>query len=180
MDILSTFRKSENRKKLHYELDTVFEGIDRIPTTSDIQNLPYTEKVFRESMRLYPPVWLIGRAVSSEYAVSKYSIPAGSSLLMSQYVTHHDSRYYKRPEQFQPDRWTQQFKNTLPRFAFFPFGGGIRGCIGETFAWMEGIIAIASISRQWKMRMVDNQRIELDAGITLRPKHGMKMKSFSR
>jgi cytochrome P450 len=161
-------------------LDDVLDPIDKIPKISDIQRLPYTEKVLRESMRLYPPVWLIGRTVNSEYAVSKYAIPAGSSLLMSQYVMHHDSRYYNQPEVFQPDRWTQEFKNSLPRFAYFPFGGGIRGCIGETFAWTEGILAIASISRQWKMRMVDNQQIELDAGITLRPKRKMKMKLFSR
>ena len=121
-----------------------------------------------------PSLWL------RLYAVSKYSIPAGSSLLMSQYVIHYDSRYYKQPEQFQPDRWTQQFKNTLPRFAYFPFGGGIRGCIGESFAWMEGILAVASISKQWKMRLASNQRVDLDTDITLRPKYGMKMKVLYR
>ena len=174
---------SQNTKieaKIHEELDDVLDPIDKITSVADIQWLHYTEKVFIESMRLYPPVWLIGRTVNSKYAISKYAIPAGSLLLMSQYIMHHDSHYYKQPEQFQPDRWTLEFKNSLPRFAYFPFGGGIRGCIGETFAWMEGILTIASISRRWKLRTVDNQRVELDAGITLRPKYGMKMKIRSR
>ena len=134
-----------------------------------------TPKKYSENPCDRTSLWLIGRTVNSDYAVSKYSIRAGSSLLMSQYVIHHDSRYYKQPEQFQPDRWTQKFKNTLPRFAYFPFGGGIRGCTAESFAWMEGILAVASISKQWKMRLASNQRVYLDAEITLRPKYGMKV-----
>ena len=99
-------------------------------------------------MRFYQSVWLIGRTVNSEYTVSRYAIPVESSLLMSQYIMHHDSRYYKYTKQFQPNRWTQKFKSSLPRFAYFPLGGGIRGCLVETFAWMEGILAIASILRR--------------------------------
>jgi cytochrome P450 len=174
-------------KKLHDEIDSVLGTIDengndvsKIPTAEDIPKLQYTEKVLRESMRLYPPVWTMGRYVENDYHVGEYTIPAGSSILMSQYVMHHDPRYYEEPEQFNPDRWTTKFKTDLPRFSYFPFGGGIRGCIGEPFAWMEGILIIATIAQKWTMRLLPGQRIKLDPAITLRPKYGMKMKLIRR
>jgi cytochrome P450 len=174
-------------RKLHEEIDSVLESINtnghavaKIPTTEDTPKLQYTEKVLRESMRLYPPVWTMGRYVENDYNIGEYIIPAGSSILMSQYVMHHDPRYYEEPEQFNPDRWTAEFKTQLPRFSYFPFGGGIRGCIGEPFAWMEGILIIAIIAQKWKMRLVPGQRIKLDPAITLRPKYGMKMKLIQR
>ena len=174
-------------KKLHDEIDSVLGTIDengndvsKIPTAEDIPKLQYTEKVLRESMRLYPPVWTMGRYVENDYQVGEYTIPAGSSILMSQYVMHHDPRYYEEPEQFNPDRWTAKFKTDLPRFSYFPFGGGIRGCIGEPFAWIEGTLIIATIVQKWTMRLVPDQRIKLDPAITLRPKYGMKMKLIRR
>ena len=174
-------------KKLHDEIDSVLGTIDenghnvsKIPTAEDIPKLQYTEKVLRESMRFYPPVWSMGRYVEDDYQVGEYTIPAGSSILFSQYVMHHDSRYYEEPEQFNPDRWTTEFKTRLPRFSYFPFGGGIRGCIGEPFAWMEGALIIATIAQKWTMRLVPGQRIKLDPAITLRPKYGMKMKLVRR
>ena len=178
----------EVEKKLHDEIDSVLGAINnrndhvvsKIPTPDDIPKLQYTEKVFRESMRLYPPVWTMGRYVENDYHVGEYTIPAGSSILMSQYVMHRDPRYYEEPEQFNPDRWTTKFKTDLPRFSYFPFGGGIRGCIGEPFAWMEGILIIAIIAQKWTMRLVPGQRIKLDPAITLRPKYGLKMKLIGR
>ena len=174
-------------KKLHDEIDFVLGSINtngnavtKIPTAEDIPKLQYTEKVLRESMRLYPPVWTMGRYVENDYNIGEYTIPAGSSILMSQYVMHHDPRYYEEPEQFNPDRWTTEFKTQLPRFSYFPFGGGIRGCIGEPFAWMEGILIIAIIAQKWTMRLIPGQRIKLDPEITLRPKYGMKMKLIRR
>jgi cytochrome P450 len=174
-------------KKLYDEIDSVLGSADgnggvagRIPTAEDIPKLPYTEKVLRESMRLYPPVWTMGRYVESDYQVGEYTIPSGSSILMSQYVMHHDPRYYEEPEQFNPDRWTSEFKTRLPRFSYFPFGGGIRGCIGEPFAWMEGTLIIATIAQKWTMHLAPGQRIKLDPAITLRPKYGMKMKLSQR
>jgi cytochrome P450 len=95
---------------------------------------------------------------------------------MSQYVMHHDARYYENSEKFNPERWTDEFKTHLLRFSYFPFGGGIRGCIGEPFAWMEGILIIATIAQKWTMNLTKDQRIKLDPAITLRPKYGMKMK----
>ena len=176
-------------KKLHGEIDSVLGVTDgrngnpvsnKIPTAEDIPKLQYAEKVLRESMRLYPPVWTMGRYVENDYHVGEYTIPAGSSILMSQYVMHHDPRYYDEPEHFNPDRWTAKFKTDLPRFSYFPFGGGIRGCIGEPFAWMEGILIIATIAQKWKMRLIPSQRIKLDPAITLRSKYGMKMKLIQR
>jgi cytochrome P450 len=170
-------------RRLHEELDYVFSTIDKIDkdrnkivSTNDIPKLHYTEKVFRESMRLYPPVWTIGRYVENDYPLGRYNISSGSSILMSQYVMQHDPRYYQEPDRFNPDRWTDEFKTHLPRFSYFPFGGGIRGCIGESFAWMEGILLIATLARKWEMRKIPSQRVKLDPAITLRPKYGMKMK----
>jgi cytochrome P450 len=173
-------------KKLLCEVDSVLEnrvgnnGESRIPSTEDLPKLQYTEKVLRESMRVFPPVWTMGRYVENDYSIGDYTIPAGSSILMSQYVLHHDSRYYENPKQFNPDRWTEEFKTHLPRFSYFPFGGGIRGCIGEPFAWMEGVLIIATIAQKWTMHLVPGQRVKLDPAITLRQKYGMKMKLIQR
>jgi cytochrome P450 len=169
---------SQNReieKKLVEELESVFD-IDDTPTVEDIPKLKFTEKVLRESMRLYPPAWSLARYVDKDYTLGKYTIPAGSTIMMSQYVIHRDPRYYNEPEQFNPDRWSLEAKSSLPRFSYFPFGGGIRACIGESFAWMEGILLIATISRRWKMHLIPGHRVELDPGITLRAKYGIKMK----
>ena len=173
-------------RKLHDELELVLGNSsdnnagNRIPTADDIPKLQYTERVLRESMRLYPPVWTMGRYVENDYSVGEYTIPAGSSILMSQYVMHHDPRYYEKPEEFNPNRWTDDFNAHLPRFSYFPFGGGIRGCIGESFAWMEGILIIATIAQEWSMRLAPSQRIKLDPAITLRSRYGMKMKLLQR
>jgi cytochrome P450 len=161
--------------KLLAELVTVIDST-RTPTVDDIPKLKFTEKVLRESMRLYPPVWSMGRSVGNDYTLGQYTVPAGSTIMMSQYVMHRDSRYYNEPDQFDPERWSSEARSSLPRFSYFPFGGGIRACIGEPFAWMEGILVLATIGRQWKMHLVPGHRVELDPAITLRPKYGMKMK----
>jgi len=148
----------------------------RLPTIEDISKLEYIEKVFRESMRLYPPAWTLGRQALTDYVIDKYVIPSGSIILMSQYVMHHNARYFPNPEAFDPDRWTKEFKSVLPRFSYFPFGGGIRGCVGEPFAWIEGILVMATVCRKWKMHHDLKHKVELKPLITLRPKYGMRMK----
>jgi cytochrome P450 len=148
----------------------------RIPTIKDVSKLEYTEKIFRESMRLYPPAWTTGRQAINDYKIAKYVIPAGSIVLMSQYVMHRNPRYFPEPDLFYPDRWTKEAKSQLPRFSYFPFGGGIRGCVGEPFAWMEGILLVATICHQWKMHHDPDHKVELKPLITLRPKYGMRMK----
>jgi cytochrome P450 len=168
--------------RLYAELCSVLGDKDakRISTVEDIPKLEYTEKVFRESMRLYPPAWTIGRRVINDYKVDKYIIPAGAIILMSQYVMHRNPRYFSDPDSFHPDRWTKEMKSKLPRFSYFPFGGGIRGCVGEPFAWMEGMLLIATICHRWKMHHDTDHKVELKPLITLRPKYGMRMKLESR
>jgi cytochrome P450 len=165
-------------KRLHEELSSVLGDEDKFvgPTISDVQKLGYTNKILTESLRLYPPAWTIGRQAINDYKVGNYVIPSGSIILMSQYVMHRDPRYYHEPDRFYPERWTQEFKSRLPRFSYFPFGGGIRSCVGESFALMEATLLIAIICRYWKLRPIPDQKIALNPLITLRPKYGMRMK----
>jgi cytochrome P450 len=163
----------EIEAKLHEELCAVLEG--RTPTFEDVPRLRYTEMVLAESMRLYPPAWAIGRLTLKDYEVGGYTIPARSLVLLSQYVTHRDARFFPDPARFDPERWTPEAKESRPQFSYFPFGGGPRRCIGEGFAWMEGILLIATLAAHWRMRLVPNHRVETNAVITLRPKYGMRM-----
>jgi cytochrome P450 len=163
----------EVEAKLHSEIDELLNG--RLPAAEDYPRLRYTEMVFAESMRLYPPAWILGRRALNDYQIGDYHIPARSILLMSQYVMHHDSRYFPDPFKFEPERWAPELKESRPKFSYFPFGGGTRICIGEHFAWMEGVMVIASIAQRWKMRLSPGQRIEMQPLVTLRPKYGMKM-----
>jgi cytochrome P450 len=148
----------------------------RPPSWEDLPKLEYTTKVLTESMRLYPPAWVLPREATTDSLIGGYLIPRGSQVIVSQYVTHHDPRFYSEPEKFDPDRWTPEMKSSLPKFAYFPFGGGARSCVGEPFAWMEGELLLAAISQKWKMRHVDGHKAEMLPQITLRPKYGMMMK----
>ena len=162
--------------RLQEELYSIF-GNSRTPImVDDVPKLQYTEKLLTESMRLFPPAWALGRQAIDDYKVGGYSVPKGSIILMSQYVMHRDPRYFPEPDRFYPDRWTEEFRKQLPRFSYFPFGGGIRGCIGEPFAWLEGILLIATICRQWRLKHIPSHKVELKPLITLRPKYGMQMK----
>ncbi len=150
------------------------------PSFADIPKLEYTEKVLAESMRLYPPAWAIGRQAIHDCKIGRYTIPAGSTILMSQYLIHRDPRFFPEPERFDPERWNIDRRTNLPRFSYFPFGGGPRSCIGEPFAWTEGILAIATIARKWKMKLETGHQIALKPLVTLRPKYGMCMKLIQR
>src|SRR5438132_9520947 len=148
---------------------------DRLPTVADVERLPCITRVVTESMRLYPPAWLVGRRAVNEYRIGDYSVPPRSIIVMSQWIVHRDGRHYSDPLRFDPDRWTPEFKATLPRFAYFPFGGGPRQCIGESFAWMELVLLAATIAQQWRFELVPGHPVVPHAAVTLRPKHGMKM-----
>ena len=174
-------------EKIHEEIDKVIsqnkENKDKqikIPRVEDLTKFKYVEKVIRESLRIYPTVWSIGRIVEEDYLIDKYTIPKGSSIIMSQYVIQHDNRFYKDPHEFNPERWTDEFKRSIPKFSYFPFGGGIRGCIGEPFAWQEAILLMATISSNWNIKILSKQKVEMSPGITLNPKNGIKMKIFTR
>ncbi|MDR4510658.1 MAG: cytochrome P450 [Nitrososphaeraceae archaeon] len=134
--------------KLRKELDAVL-GETRVPTSDDLPKLEYTEKIFKETLRIRPSVWALSRLTNEEYMVGEYVIPSNSVIFMSQYALHNSSKYYSDADKFNPDRWTKEFISKLPRFAYFPFGGGIRSCIGETFAVQEGILALATIFQRW-------------------------------
>jgi cytochrome P450 len=137
--------------------------------------LPFVERVVTESMRLYPPAWIIGRRAIEPYPIDGYVAPARSIFLMSQWVMHRDSRWFPDPERFHPDRWTPDFKAALPKFAYFPFGGGPRQCIGEGFAWMELVLVVATIAQRWRLRLVPGHPVAPQPVVTLRTKHGMQM-----
>jgi cytochrome P450 len=149
--------------KLQKELDSVLER-GRLPTGDDLPKLEYAEKIFKETLRIRPSVWALSRLTNEEYTMGEYVIPSNSVIFMSQYAMHNSPKYYVDPDKFIPERWTKEFLFKLPRFAYFPFGGGIRSCIGETFAVQEGILALATIFQKWKIRARE------EAGISFEPK----------
>ena len=163
----------ECQRRLHEEIDSVLEG--RAPGMSDLPQLPYTEMVFAEAMRLYPPAWAIGRMSKGPFELGGIKIAVKSICIVSPYVMQHDPRWFPDPERFDPERWTPEARDARPKFSYFPFGGGARVCIGERFAWMEGVLMIAAIAQKWKLRLAPDQRVEPLPLITLRTKYGMRM-----
>ena len=159
--------------KLHDELERVLGG--GLPTFEDVARLPYTLGVFSESLRLYPPAWAIGRRALADYEIDGYRILANSILLTSPWVVHRDPRWFPEPERFDPERWNPELADARPKFSYFPFGGGARVCIGERFAWAEGVLVIAAIAQRWKMRLVPGHPVSTRAVMTLRVRDGMKM-----
>ena len=169
----------EMETRLHAELDDVLGG--RVPTIDDLPNLKYTESVIAESMRLFPPAWAIGRLSTEEHFLDDYHLPKKSLVLISPYITHRDGRFWENPDDFRPERWqTLSVKEAGQRNIYLPFGGGTRRCIGEAFAWTEGILLLATFARKWNLRMVPEQKIGLQPMITLRPKFGMRMQILAR
>jgi cytochrome P450 len=160
-------RHPEAEARLHEELRTVLGG--RAPTAEDFPALPYTRAVLAESMRLYPPAWTIGREPVQDWQAGGYRIRAGSVVLVSPWVVHRDARWWSEPLAFQPERWMGAAEAAQPRFAYFPFGGGIRKCIGEGFAWMEGVLTLATLARRWRLVPVSGAEPVPEPRITLRP-----------
>jgi len=153
----------------------------RLPVVDDIPRLNYTEAVIAESMRLFPPAWTLGRLAIEEHEYGGYRMPKGSLVLASQFLIHHDARFWPEPEKFRPERWLEQpVKDAGQKYIYFPFGGGVRRCIGEGFAWTEAILLLATIARKWKLRRVPDQKVGLQPMITLRPKYGMRMRLETR
>lgn len=165
--------------KFHRELDEVLSNKRLSP--EDYPRLKYTEAVLAESMRLFPPAWTLGRLAIEDHKFANFRIPKDSLVLASQFVMHRDGRFWENPSEFVPERWeTISVKESGNRFIYFPFSKGVRSCIGESFAWMEGVLLLASLGKKWKLSLIPEQRIALQAMITLRPKHGMKMRIEKR
>jgi cytochrome P450 len=162
----------EAEHKLHQEIDEVLGG--RLPSFEDLPRLRYTEHVFAEALRLYPPAWAIGRKAMADFQAGPYVVPAGSIVLTSPYVMHRDARWFPDPLAFKPERWETE-DPSRPKFAYFPFGGGTRVCIGERFAWMEGVLTLATLAHRWRFRLVEGHPVDTHARITLRARHGMRM-----
>jgi cytochrome P450 len=165
-------------RRCHEEVDSVLQG--RLPTVEDLPRLHYVEMVMAESMRLYPPAWAMGRYARNDFQLGEYRLPARTTVLISQFVTHRDPRYFPDPLRFDPQRFTAEAKSKRAKFTYFPFGAGVRQCIGESFAWMEGVLVLATFLQKWKLRLVPNQCVEPQPLITLRPKYGMRMQVEAR
>ena len=163
----------EAEVELHEEVDRVLKG--RLPTVEDIGQLKYTRMVFGESMRIYPPSYVIPRQALEDFSIDKYIVPRGTIILMSPYLIHHDSRFYPEPEKFNPHAWDKHSHGQNSKYEYFPFSRGSRSCIGEPFALLQGIIVLASISQLWRIKLVPDHPVELLPLINLRPKHGMVM-----
>ena len=163
----------EVEAKLCAELEEVLAG--RSPNAADLPRLTYAERIIKESMRLYPPAFALGRQATAPCVLGGYQLPAGATVLMSQWVTHRDPRWFDDPLKFDPDRWTEDFEKTMPRFGYFPFGGGPRTCIGNGFAMMETMLVLAAIAPRFRFDTVVDHPVEPWPAITLRPKHGIKM-----
>jgi len=161
---------------LHAELDAVLG--DRAPLMSDMRALPYTQAVITEAMRLYPPVWGIGREALQDTTLGDHAVLQGDQIFLSQWAMHRDPRFFDDPDTFRPERWLSDRKR--PKYAYFPFGGGPRVCIGKRFAEMESILLLATLARRYSLRLKEGERLELLPSITIRPKHGLPMTSTAR
>jgi cytochrome P450 len=158
--------------RLAAELDQVLGGC--APTMADLPHLPYTEHVVQESMRLFPPAYCIGREPLEKCTLGGFEVPAGHTIFMSQWVLHRDPRYFDDPEQFLPERWASDAIKALPKYAYFPFGGGPRICIGANFAMMEACLILATMAQAWQLTLTPGHPVEPLPQMTLRPKYGIK------
>lgn len=163
--LLATHPRQEER--LVAELDDVLDG--EPPTMSAVPDLKYTRKVLKESLRLYPPVFGILREPVRDDQIGGYQIPAGATVAMNQIAVHHDPQFFDDPKAFTPERWSDAFEESLPEFAYFPFGGGPRRCIGERFAMLEATLVVATIAQQYHLELVSDRDLTLKPSVTTRP-----------
>jgi cytochrome P450 len=146
------------------------------PTLADLPRLAYTEQVIKESMRLYPPAWSFARSAIEETELGGYVIPKHSTVIILPYVIHRDPRWFADPERFDPERFSLERESAIPKYAYLPFGGGPRICIGNAFAMMEAKIILASILQRWRLQRVSNAPVVPEPLVTLRPKGGLPMR----
>jgi cytochrome P450 len=163
----------EVEARFHAEIDTVLGG--RAPTLDDLPQLRYTEMIFAEALRLFPPIFSIERRTAADYRVRNYTLPAGTTVTLSPFVTQRSPEWYPDPEKFDPERMSPEARAARPRFSYFPFGGGQRQCLGEPFAWTEGPLVLATLGQKWRLRMAHGHRVIPEPMMTLRPRDGLPM-----
>jgi cytochrome P450 len=159
--------------RLAGELSTVLAG--RLPTVADLPRLRYAEHVVTESMRLYPPAYALGRQAVRPTQLAGLRVPRGMIAVLPAWVVHRDGRWFHEPEAFRPERWDEDRARRLPRYAYFPFGGGPRQCIGNTFAMMEAVLLLATIAQRFRLSLVAGQQVTPTPYVTLRPEPGVRM-----
>jgi cytochrome P450 len=163
----------EVQARLADELDEQLQG--RAPSLEDLPKLTYTDKIIKEALRLYPPVWAFLREAVRPVEVGGYTLPAGTTFVLSQWISHRDSRFYDDPREFRPERWTNEFEKQLPKFAYFPFGGGQRTCIGAAFAKMETALLLATMAQRFRVSLAPGFKLDLLPSITLQPRSGVSV-----
>ena len=165
-------------KKFHEELDGALGG--RVPEVDDLPKLAFLNNVLTESLRLYPTAWGMARLAAEEHEIAGYPVRPGYGVAFAQWVIHRDARWFDAPLEFRPERWDNGLAKQLPRFAYFPFGGGPRQCIGNTFALMEASVVLATIGQKFRFQLVPNHKVTPLASITLRPKNGIQVRLETR
>jgi len=160
-------------QKFHDELDNVLGG--RLPTLEDIPRLKYTDMIVREAMRLYPPAYGLGREAIEDCEIGGFRVPRKTQVFMFQWATQRDPRFFPEPDEFHPERWTEEFAGSLPKYAYFPFGGGPRFCIGNTFAMMEIVLVLATIGQRFRLPLVPDHPVSILPAMSLRPKDGIRV-----
>ncbi len=166
-------RRPEVEETLHAELDRVLSG--RVPTLEDLPNLPYNRMVIDESLRLYPPAWGMARQTREADEIRGYTIPANTPVSLIQYITHRHPEFWDDPEKFDPERFLPERSSGRPQFAYFPFGGGQRQCIGNNFALIEAQLILATLAQRYRLRLVPGHPVKPEPIVTLRPRHGLLM-----
>jgi len=175
--LLATHPEAE--QKLHDELKSVLGG--RLPTVEDIPNLTYVNLIISETLRLYPAAWTINREVVEPVEIGGHTYEPGDTLMMSQYVMHRQEKYFDDPDEFRPERFAGDLLKRIPAYAYFPFGGGPRVCIGNNFALMEAALLLSTIAQRYRLRLAEpDQKVELEPVVTLRPKNGLPMRLEKR
>lgn len=169
--LLSQHPVAESR--FHEELDRVLDG--RRPTLADLPRLPYTDGIVNEALRLYPPAWMLGREANEPVELGGFRIAKGTTIFLTACVIHRDPRWFDDPDAFRPERWADGLMQRIPRYAYFPFGGGPRICIGNSFAQMEAALVLATIGRSYRLRLAPDAVVEPLPSMTLRLAHGLRM-----
>jgi cytochrome P450 len=164
----------EVEKQFHEEIDRHLRG--RQPRMGDVMELSLTGRIFSEALRLYPPLWAVGRRAMVECKIGSYTIPRGSVVIISAFVTQRDPRWFPEPLRFDPERWQPAAKLKRPKFSYFPFSAGSRSCLGEVFASTEGVLCLATIAQTWKFRLAPGATIAMQPQLTLRARNGIKMR----